>query len=205
MKNVTRVHLDNRYAVGNTTRIARTPLDECFVFKTTPLYQYDYGQILKFDGVTLPEVYEVHFSNSAQRGTAKSVIGDVDGVLIPDEYLLTGESVYVWVFLHEGENDGATEYMAMIPVNRRPQPVYGRPTPVQQDAITEAIAYIAGARSQWENMKAEAVGLAPDEEPTASYEEGVLTLGIPTPDTLWLKVQDGLLCAVYEEEEEVEA
>lgn len=142
MKNITRVRLDNRYTVGNVTRIARTPLDERLVFKTTPLYQYDYGQVLKFDGVTLPEVYEVHFSNSAQKGTARSVIGTPDGVLIPDEFLLTGEPIYAWIFLHEGENDGATEYMAMIPVNRRPQPVYGTPTPVQQDAITAAVAKI---------------------------------------------------------------
>lgn len=125
MSNITKAHLDPR-----------------FVFKTTPLYQYDYGQILNFEGVELPMAYEVHFSNNDQKGTAKTVIGNQNGVLIPDEYLLTGEPVYAWVFLHAGEDDGETEYKTMIPVNKRPMKVDQQPTPVQQDAITEAIAKI---------------------------------------------------------------
>ena len=31
--------------------------------KTKPLYQYDYGQILKFLDLELPYSFEVHFSN----------------------------------------------------------------------------------------------------------------------------------------------
>lgn len=32
--------------------------------ETAPLYQYDYGQRITFNGVNLPNLYEVHFSNS---------------------------------------------------------------------------------------------------------------------------------------------
>lgn len=110
------------------------------IVRTASLYQYDYGQIIKFEGVELPVAYEVHFSNSDQIGTAKAQIGNSDGVLIPDEYLLTGQPVYVWIFLHTGTEDGETEYKCIIPVNKRAQKEDTEPTPVEQDIITQAIA-----------------------------------------------------------------
>lgn len=33
--------------------------------RTAPVYQYDYGQVLILDGLTLPDAYEVHFSNTS--------------------------------------------------------------------------------------------------------------------------------------------
>ena len=59
-----------------------------FFKKTTqtqsqPLYQYDYGQILKFSDIPLPSNYEVHFSNRLE-GEATIVLGNKDGVAIPD-------------------------------------------------------------------------------------------------------------------------
>lgn len=44
--------------------------------RTRPLYQYDYGQILRFEGVELPQAYEVHFANHDSLGEAKPQIGD---------------------------------------------------------------------------------------------------------------------------------
>lgn len=109
------------------------------VCRTAPLYQYDYGQILQIVGPQLPSAYEVHFSNQPH-GTATTQIGGDDGVVIPDAYLQTGSPVYAWLFLHTGENDGETEYSITIPVIARARPTNETPTPVQQDAITEAIA-----------------------------------------------------------------
>lgn len=120
--------------------IAKLVDDTRFAFRTKPLYQYDYGQVLKFEGVELPTVYEVHFSNTDQAGTAKAQIGNADGVQIPDEYLLTGRPVYVWVFINTGTEDGETEYKCIIPVNKRAQKEDAEPTPVEQDIITQAIA-----------------------------------------------------------------
>lgn len=116
--------------------------------KTTAasLWQYDYGQILKFD-LDLPQAYEVHFAN-AEGGNSVTQIGDADGVAIPDALLLTGKVVYAWVFLHTGNDDGETEYKVTIPVNKRPKPTNATPTPVQQDAITEAIAALQVAVTQ---------------------------------------------------------
>lgn len=112
---------------------------------TTPLWQYDYGQVLRFTGVSLPETYEVHFSNAKRRGDAKTAIGDANGVVIPDEFLATGDTVYAWIFLHATQEDGETEYMATIPVNKRAMPSDEAPTPQEQSAITQAIAALNSA------------------------------------------------------------
>lgn len=107
--------------------------------KTRPIYQYDYGMRLMFEGLSLPETYQVHQSNS-ETGEAKSTLGGADGAQILDEYLLSGENVFAWVFLHDGTSDGYTRYVVEIPVKKRARPVDEEPTPVQQDIITQAIA-----------------------------------------------------------------
>lgn len=112
--------------------------------KTEPVYQYDYGQRLILRGVELPETYEMHFGNRLN-GDSKTCIGNSDGVDIPDEYLLTGESVYFWLFLHSGDTDGETELYGVIPVRKRAKPTNAPPTPVQQDVITQAIAALNDA------------------------------------------------------------
>jgi hypothetical protein len=103
------------------------------------LYRYDYGQQIRFKGVELPENYEVHFANS-ETGQSLTMIGNADGVDIPDELLTTGKDIFIWVFLHKGESDGETVYKARLKVTDRAKPTNTEPTPVQQDAITTAIA-----------------------------------------------------------------
>ena len=107
---------------------------------TLPIWQYDYGQTLKFAGIELPQTYEVHFANSPSDGDTMTQIGDENGVTIPDTLLQTGKYVYAWIFLHEGSDDGETEYMVTIPVRQRPKPSNEEPTPVQQDEIAQIIA-----------------------------------------------------------------
>ena len=116
-----------------------------------PLYQYDYGQILTFCGVDLPDSYEVHFAKEGDAQTV-SVLGDSSGVLIPDMYLTTAKTVYAWLFLHEGEDDGETEYKVTIQILARPEPSDIEPTPVQQDIITQAIAAMQAARAEFDAM-----------------------------------------------------
>lgn len=123
---------DNRILTANF-RLSRR-------VKTASLYQYDYGQVLRFLGICLPDVYEVHFSNADGGGTAYTVLGNADGVMIPDALLATGNTVHAWIFLHDAQTDGETEYKVEIPVIRRPKVTDAEPTPVQQDVITQAIA-----------------------------------------------------------------
>ena len=109
---------------------------------TDRIYQYDYGMTLVFRGIELPENYEVHFSNGDVSGESKAMLGNADGVAIPDEYLLTGNNVYAWIFLHDTADDGETVYKVTIPVAKRAEPSDSEPTPVQQDIITQAIALL---------------------------------------------------------------
>ena len=115
---------------------------------TRSLYQYDYGQVLRFEGLELPQTYEVHFSDKPYSGEATTQIGDADGVTIPDAYLLESGYVYAWIYLHTGEDDGETRYTIKIPVAGRSMPIPAQPDPVQQDAITEAIAALNVAVEQ---------------------------------------------------------
>ena len=102
-------------------------------------WQYDYGQILKFDDLDLPNSYQVHFSNDKTLGNAKQMVGNENGVLIPDEYFQTGDTIYAFVYLHTGDSDGETEYMTTIYVNKRPEPIDIEPTPVEQSTIDSLI------------------------------------------------------------------
>lgn len=111
------------------------------------LFQYDYGQKLILSGVELPANYEVHFSN-CEYGKSKTMLGNSTGVDIPDEYLLSGEDVHVWLFLHDGMDDGETEYHGIINVVRRAQPTDEPPTPQEQSVIAQAIAALNGAVEQ---------------------------------------------------------
>ena len=115
---------------------------------TKPAYQYDYGMILRFSGIELPQAYEVHFSNTEFCGESISQIGNETGVTIPDEMFLSGNTIYAWTYLHTGEDDGETVYKAVISVNKRAKPSDLEPTPVQQDAITQAIAALNVAVTQ---------------------------------------------------------
>ena len=103
------------------------------------LYQYDYGQKLKFLDLDLPTSYEVHFANQIF-GKSITQIGNADGVDIPNILLENSEVVYAWVYLHSTNTDGETVYQVTIPVKRRAKPSADSPTPVQQDVISEAIA-----------------------------------------------------------------
>ena len=109
------------------------------------LYQWDYGQILKLDGLELPDSYEVHFSNAPDGGHAEVRIGDETGVCIPDKLLTTGDSIFAFVFLHAENNDGETVYVVQIPVKKRPKPLYANPSFTQQTVIAEAIAALTNA------------------------------------------------------------
>lgn len=131
------------------------------------LYQYDYGQILTFPDLILPEAYEVHFARQSDAQTI-TMIGTADGVSVPDEMLLSAGHIKVYIYLHAGNDDGETEYKAIIPVIARPEPSDIEPTPVQQDVITQAIAALNTAVN-------EAEGYAQDaQEAAESIPEHVL-------------------------------
>lgn len=119
--------------------------------RTAPLYQYDYGQVLVFADLELPAAYEVHFGDSVTAETI-TMVGGPDGCEIPNDVLIKPGRVYAWVYLHEGEDDGETEYTACIPVTARGEITDAEPTPEQQSALDAAIAALNAGVSEVEGI-----------------------------------------------------
>ena len=135
-------------------------------------YRYDYGQILKIEGIDLPEAYEVHFANQATGGTTVTQIGNADGVTVPDALFLTGSDIFVFLFLHTGNDDGETVIKIQIPVKDRPQPSDDIPSPVEQSAITQAIAALNQAVEETSQSASDAAESATQSEASAIQAAG---------------------------------
>ena len=89
---------------------------------TSALHQHDKNQRLLFAGVELPNLFMVHFSNDEHNGVGTSHKATPEGVIIPDEYLDTGEYVYAWLNLSDSEGSIAL-YEVVIPVERKPSAI----------------------------------------------------------------------------------
>lgn len=107
-------------------------------FKTEPIYQYDTGHTLAFEGFTLPEFFEVHFALSSS-GESITQIGQNDVVELPDMYAQNGRTIFAWLFIDDGES-GLTKFSIEIPVYRKARPSDEEPTPVEDRVVDQAIA-----------------------------------------------------------------
>ena len=114
-------------------------------------YQYDYGQYLKFTDLDLPSSYEVLFATNQERGTTITVLGNSDGVRIPDTLLQRGDTIHAWLFLHADSHDGRVMYDVTCPVVRRPQTSNAVPSQVEEDLISAAIAACQAAAEDAED------------------------------------------------------
>ena len=88
---------------------------------TKSLHQFDKKQRLMFVGIPLPEEFEVHFSIDKDGGIGTAHKAGPEGVMIPDEYLATGEYIYAWLYFTEDKRaeEGTTTYSVTIPVIKR--------------------------------------------------------------------------------------
>lgn len=130
-------------------KIITVTLGEDLYVKAPHVFQYDYGLMLVLDGVQLPADYEVHFSNK-KHGVAKKAEVTENGVKIPDEYLRSGEDIYAWVYLRNGDEDGYTVYSIQFPVISRSVEQGDNITPVEHNIIDEAIEALNEAVEQTE-------------------------------------------------------
>lgn len=105
------------------------------------LWQWDYGQKLIIQGLTLPSVYEVHFCNAGDKETILQ-LGDASGVMIPDSCLKVGRNINAFIFLHDGNNDGETVYKITVKVNPRPEPTDRMPDEEQRSSLDAVIAAV---------------------------------------------------------------
>lgn len=107
-------------------------------FRTEPIWQYDGGHVLTFEGFDLPTAFEVHFSRSPM-GKAIPQIG-TDGVCtVPEMFTQDAGIIYAWLYIADTDSR-LTKYSIEIPVAKRAKPTNQQPTPVEQSAIDQAIA-----------------------------------------------------------------
>ena len=125
------------------TNVINVPLVAGRVARPMPAWQYDYGLELHFSGADLPEYFQVHFSNTDESGTATTAIGSSDAVVVPSQYLQSGNTIYAWLYLHSGNADGETVYKIELEVKKRAQPTDEEPTPEEQSEIDALITALS--------------------------------------------------------------
>lgn len=94
------------------------------------LWQYDYGQTLRIQGLHLPSAVEIHFSLQETGGTSVMRVGvtkdGVTDVIIPDSMLendgaTRNYEMFAFVYLTD-VTSGQTEYKIKLQVKSRPKP-----------------------------------------------------------------------------------
>lgn len=117
------------------------------------VWQYDHGQILRIQGLTLPAAVEIHFSLTDTGGESITRIGitkdNVTDVIIPDSLLenngaTENYNIYAFIYLTD-TGSGETEYKITISVKSRPKPEGTGPT--TWEAVMEAINQIASEKA----------------------------------------------------------
>lgn len=94
------------------------------------LWQYDYGQVLRIQGLKLPTAVEIHFSLTDRGGTSITRVGttrdNVTDVVIPDSMLENNDTTSnykIYAFIYVTDQDaGQTEYKISMDVKARPRP-----------------------------------------------------------------------------------
>ena len=155
------------------TKIIKAVFDGDRYAVTAKRTRTDYGQVLEFVDVVLPDTFECIFSNSAaSSGVGKKQIGSAQRVLIPDEYLATGQAIYAWVLVHDGDDDGRHMYNVKIPVVGMPDTSPEEPTPMEQSVISQAITALNSAVDTTTQKAQEATESADRAEHAAEGVEG---------------------------------
>ena len=132
-------------SVTNIVRAVVKPGSDYTV--TSPIMKENKGQILLIEGLDLPEVYEIDFSNNRHHGTSVTMIGNADGVLIPTQFIKTGRDVYAFYY-YVGDNFGQTEHIFRLPNDYRPDRTEEVPEPEQESLIEQAISALNSAVAQ---------------------------------------------------------
>lgn len=137
------------------------------------LWQWDYGQTLRIQGVKIPAAVEVQFSTTERIGETVTRIGVTkDGVTevpIPDTLLDGGGTtqdytIYAFVYIENGDS-GKTEYRVSMKVRARPKPE-AHATPEEGELFRQAIVAVTESADQAESARKSAEASA-DEAKTS--------------------------------------
>lgn len=137
------------------------------------LWQWDYGQTLRIQGVKLPAAVEVQFSTTERIGETVTRIGvtqeGVTEVPIPDTLLEGGGTtqdytIYAFVYIENGDS-GKTEYRVSMKVRARPKPE-AHATPEEGELFRQAIVAVTESADRAKSAK-NAAETAADEAKTS--------------------------------------
>lgn len=124
------------------------------------LWQWDYGQTLRIQGVKLPAAVEVQFSTTERIGETVTRIGvtkeGVTEVPIPDTLLEGGGTtqdytIYAFVYIENGDS-GKTEYRVSMKIRARPKPE-AHATPEEGELFRQAIVAVTESADRAESAK----------------------------------------------------
>lgn len=129
------------------------------------VWQWDYGQVLRIEGLQLPPVVEVHFSLQEKSGESLIRIGTTQegrtDVIIPDCMLEnegTVQNYIIYAFLYlAGKEAGQTEKKIAIHVKARPKIRGGNDNP---NIFHEVVELVNDAVGKTEEAKKQAEGYA---------------------------------------------
>lgn len=150
------------------------------------VWQWDYGQVLRIEGLKLPKMVEIHFSLQETSGEAKTRIGvtkdGVTDVVIPDSFLENegiGDDykIFAWIYIAD-KDSGSTEYKITIHIKARAKPEIthgGQDGEVFQEAVEavrDAAARAAESEKQAEGWAHGREDLPERAEDNAKYYAG---------------------------------
>ena len=163
--------------------------------RVTGLWQWDYGQVLRIQGLNLPKAVEIHFSLQESGGEAKKRVGftkdGVTDVVIPESMLENEEplgnyDIFAFIYLTD-DTSGQTEYKICMPVKARPKPeAFDKPEDgeIFREAITAVRESAERAESaeqkaaqHAEQTKADAIKTGEDRTAIAEMVESVSGIG----------------------------
>lgn len=137
---------------------------------TTSLHKYDYGEVLRIKGLSLPQYVAVQFAVDGMSEALPSSIGEtvegVTDVLIPNSLLRSNinpwnYNIMAYVYIVSGSS-GKTEYIITIPIKWRPK------TGDDQAADDDVAAVIGSAVEKMNTATQRAETAASDAETTAA-------------------------------------
>lgn len=150
--------------------------------RATGLWQWDYGQRLRIEGLHLPTAVEIHFALTEFAGDAIPRVGTTkDGVtevVIPDsllENLAAGATyeIYAWIYLAD-KTTGETIKRISMQVKCRPKPE-AFDAPGDAEIFRDAIAQVNASADRAETAREGAEAAKKAAEEAAGKIEGEIT------------------------------
>ncbi|MFR5680966.1 MAG: hypothetical protein ACLTMH_10640 [Faecalimonas umbilicata] len=135
-------------------RIVTAVFGDSNTAKVSDVWQWDYGQILRIQGLDLPTAVEVDFAvagaseSIARIGTTKDGVTDV---VIPDSLIETGKNLVAYIYLRDSAS-GNTEYQIDMIVTKRAKPE-AYDTPEDKELFGQAIEAVNAAADRAEKAR----------------------------------------------------